>query len=86
MVAGGGSQAAGVRFRRDSRVGRGGVSFMSQLCGTLLGVTIAFAGGLVVYGVLKKVVGIRLSAEEEFNGTDLSVHKISATAERESGW
>jgi Amt family ammonium transporter len=66
--------------------GRGGVSFMSQLCGTLLGVTIAFVGGLVVYGVLKKLVGIRLSAEEEFNGTDLSVHKITATPERESGW
>jgi Amt family ammonium transporter len=66
--------------------GRGGVSFMSQLCGTVLGVTIAFVGGLVVYGVLKKMVGIRLSAEEEFNGTDLSVHKITATAERESGW
>jgi Amt family ammonium transporter len=66
--------------------GRGGVSFISQLCGTLLGVTIAFVGGLVVYGVLKKLVGIRLSAEEEFNGTDLSVHKITATPERESGW
>lgn len=66
--------------------GRGGVSFMSQLCGTLLGVVIAFVGGLVVYGVLKKLVGIRLSAEEEFNGTDLSVHKITATPERESGW
>jgi Amt family ammonium transporter len=39
-----------------------------------------------VYGVLKRVVGIRLTAEEEFNGTDLSVHKITATPERESGW
>ncbi len=62
------------------------ISFMSQLCGTLLGVTIAFVGGLMVYGVLKQLVGIRLSAEEEFNGTDLSVHKITATPERESGW
>ncbi len=62
------------------------ISFMSQLSGTLLGVTIAFAGGLMVYGVLKQLVGIRLSAEEEFNGTDLSVHKITATPERESGW
>ena len=64
----------------------GGVSFMSQMIGTLLGVVIAFAGGYLVYGSLKKLVGIRLSAEEEFNGTDLSVHKISATPERESGW
>jgi len=66
--------------------GIGGVSFMSQLCGTLLGVVIAFAGGYAVYGVAKKLVGIRLEAEEEFNGADLSIHKISATPERESGW
>ncbi|MGB8410387.1 MAG: ammonium transporter [Gallionella sp.] len=66
--------------------GIGGVSFMSQLMGTALGVVIAFAGGLLVYGILKKSVGIRLGAEEEFNGTDLSVHKITATPERESGW
>jgi len=80
-----GGLAAGI-FGLKALGGRGGVSFMSQLCGTLLGVTIAFVGGLVVYGVLKKVVGIRLTAEEEFNGTDLSVHKITATPERESGW
>lgn len=80
-----GGIAAGI-FGLKALGGRGGVSFMSQLCGTLLGVTIAFVGGLVVYGVLKKVVGIRLTAEEEFNGTDLSVHKITATPERESGW
>jgi Amt family ammonium transporter len=59
---------------------------MSQLCGTLLGVSIAFAGGYLVYGAIKKIVGIRLDAEEEFNGADLSIHKISATPERESGW
>jgi Amt family ammonium transporter len=80
-----GGIAAGI-FGLQALGGRGGVSFMSQLFGTLLGVAIAFSGGLVVYGVLKKLVGIRLSAEEEFNGTDLSVHKISATPERESGW
>jgi Amt family ammonium transporter len=66
--------------------GLGGVSFMAQLCGTLLGVAIAFSGGYAVYGALKKLVGIRLDAEEEFNGADLSIHRISATPERESGW
>jgi ammonium transporter, Amt family len=80
-----GGIAAGI-FGLTELGGRGGVSFMSQLCGTLLGVVIAFAGGCVVYGILKKSVGIRLSAEEEFNGTDLSVHQITATPERESGW
>jgi len=66
--------------------GLGGVSFMAQLCGTLLGVVIAFAGGYAVYGALKKLTGIRLDAEEEFNGADLSIHRITATPERESGW
>lgn len=80
-----GGIAAGI-FGLKAFGGMGGISFMSQLCGTLLGITIAFAGGYLVYGVLKKSVGIRLDAEEEFNGADLSIHKISATAERESGW
>ncbi|MGC2048566.1 MAG: ammonium transporter [Gallionella sp.] len=80
-----GGIAAGI-FGLKTFGGRGGVTLMSQLCGTLLGVTIAFLGGLAVYGVLKMLVDIRLSAEEEFNGTDLSVHKITATPERESGW
>jgi ammonium transporter, Amt family len=80
-----GGIAAGI-FGLKALGGRGGVSFMSQLCGTTLGVAIAFAGGLLVYGVLKNLVGIRLSPEEEFNGTDLSVHRITATPERESGW
>jgi ammonium transporter, Amt family len=52
----------------------------------LLGIAIALIGGFVVYGVVKKTVGIRLTHEEEFNGADLSIHKITATPERESGW
>jgi len=80
-----GGIAAGI-FGLKALGGLGGVSFMSQLIGTLLGVTIAFAGGFLVYGVVKKLVGIRLDPEDEFNGADLTVHKISATAERESGW
>jgi len=80
-----GGIAAGI-FGLKMFGGIGGVSFMSQLSGTLLGVTIAFLGGIAVYGMLKMFVGIRLSPEDEFNGTDLSVHKITATPERESGW
>jgi Amt family ammonium transporter len=80
-----GGIAAGI-FGNKSLGGLGGVSFVSQLCGTMLGVLIAFSGGYIVYGVLKNLVGIRLNAEEEFNGTDLTVHKITATPERESGW
>jgi Amt family ammonium transporter len=80
-----GGIAAGI-FGLKAFGGIGGVSFTSQLCGTLLGVVIAFVGGYAVYGAVKKLTGIRLDAEEEFNGADLTIHKISATPERESGW
>lgn len=80
-----GGIAAGI-FGMKTLGGIGGVSFMSQLIGTLMGVGIALSGGFVVYGILKKAVGIRLDAEEEFEGADMSIHKISATPERESGW
>jgi Amt family ammonium transporter len=63
--------------------GMGGVSFMSQLCGTLLGIVIALAGGFIVYGLLRATVGIRLDPEQEFYGADLSIHRITATPERE---
>jgi ammonium transporter, Amt family len=80
-----GGLAAGI-FGLKALGGLGGISFMSQLIGTLLGITIAFVGGYIVYFLMSKIVGIRLSAEEEFNGADLSIHKITATPERESGW
>jgi Amt family ammonium transporter len=80
-----GGIAAGI-FGMQALGGVGGVSFMSQLIGTLLGIGVALLGGFIVYGLLKKTVGIRLDQEEEFNGADLSIHKITATPERESGW
>ncbi|MNK96617.1 hypothetical protein D3C87_1169070 [compost metagenome] len=64
----------------------GGVSLGAQLIGTALGIAIALVGGTVVYGALKKFVGIRLDAEAEFNGADLTLHRISATPERETNW
>ena len=75
-----GGIAAGI-FGLKSMGGLGGVSFMSQLIGTGLGVVIALVGGALVYGGLKKLVGIRMDAEDEFNGADLSIHKIAATAD-----
>ncbi|SNS36058.1 ammonium transporter [Noviherbaspirillum humi] len=80
-----GGIAAGI-FGQKALGGIGGVSLASQLAGTILGVAIAVAGGLVIYGALKKTVGIRLDPEQEFDGADLSIHKISATAERETSW
>lgn len=72
-----GGIAAGI-FGQQTLGGLGGVAFMSQLIGTLMGVGIAFVGGLIVYGLIRQLVGIRLSQEEEYQGADLSIHKISA--------
>jgi Amt family ammonium transporter len=80
-----GGLAAGI-FGAKALGGLGGVAFMSQLAGTALGITVALAGGFMVYGALKLFVGIRLDAEDEFNGADLTVHKISSSAERETLW
>jgi Amt family ammonium transporter len=80
-----GGLAAGI-FGLQSLGGRGGVAFLSQLSGTAMGVTIAAAGGGVIYWVLKKTLGIRLDPEQEFDGADLAIHNISATPERESSW
>ena len=77
-----GGLACGI-FGSKALGGMGGVSFGSQLVGTLLGIAIAFVGGLIVYGVLRATVGIRLDPEQEFDGADLSIHKITATPERE---
>lgn len=80
-----GGIAAGV-FGQEALGGMGGVSLISQLIGTAGGVVFAGVGGFVVYGVLKTVVGIRLDEEQEFNGADLTIHKVSATPERETSW
>jgi Amt family ammonium transporter len=64
----------------------GGVSFTAQLIGTAAGVLIASIGGIIVYGLLKAVMGLRLSREEEFDGADLTIHKITSTPDRESSW
>lgn len=80
-----GGLAAGI-FGTQALGGLGGVSFTAQLIGTLLGVVWALIGGVVVYGALKATVGIRLDTEEEFEGADLSIHKISASPDREASW
>jgi Amt family ammonium transporter len=66
--------------------GLGGVTFGAQLLGTLLGVGWALAGGMAVYGLLRQTIGLRMTAEEEYEGADLSIHKIGATPEREVNW
>ena len=77
-----GGIAAGI-FGLTELGGLGGVSFMSQLVGSLAGVTYAAVAGFAVYGLLKVVTGIRLSPEEEHRGADLSIHRIGANPESE---
>ena len=80
-----GGLAAGI-FGTKALGGIGGITFIGQLIGSALGVGIALIGGIVVYGALKLVLGIRMSQEEEYEGADLSVHRISSTPDREPNW
>ncbi|WP_028021561.1 ammonium transporter [Enterovibrio calviensis] len=75
-----GGLAAGI-FGLEALGGLGGVSFMSQLIGTIAGVVIAFVGGWIVYTAVDKTAGIRMTEEDEYNGADLAIHKIAATSE-----
>lgn len=75
-----GGIACGI-FGQSALGGLGGVSLISQLIGTALGVVVALAGGFAVYGVIKAFHGLRLSQEEEYYGADLSVHKIGAVSQ-----
>ena len=75
-----GGIAAGI-FGTEAFGGLGGVSFMSQLIGTIAGIAVAFIGGLIVYGVVKALMGLRLDEEQEFMGADLAIHKIAATSD-----
>jgi Amt family ammonium transporter len=80
-----GGIAAGI-FGAKALGGLGGVALASQVLGTGLGVAIAVAGSAIIYGGLKATMGLRLDPEDEFNGADLTIHKIGATAERETAW
>ncbi|QTN24521.1 ammonium transporter [Rhizobacter sp. AJA081-3] len=80
-----GGIACGI-FGQQALGGLGGVGFLAQLLGTLAGVAWALAGGLVVYGAIKALTSLRLTPEEEYEGADLSIHKIGATPEREASW
>lgn len=74
-----GGIAAGI-FGLEFFGGMGGVSFISQFIGTVGGIAIALLGGLIVYKLVDMVMGLRLSEEEEFQGADLSIHKINSTS------
>jgi Amt family ammonium transporter len=80
-----GGIACGI-FGQTALGGVGGVSLGAQVAGTLIGVVWALLSGLAIYGGIKCVTSLRLTLEEEFDGADLSIHRIGSTPERESNW
>ncbi len=80
-----GGIAAGI-FGSKALGGAGGIAFMPQLIMTVMAICVALVGSLVVYGSLKSAFGLRLDQEEEYEGADLSIHKITSTPEREPNW
>jgi len=80
-----GGLAAGI-FGSQTFGGLGGVSLGAQVIGSLLGVAWALLAGFAVYGLIKLVMGLRLSAEQEFEGADLAIHKIGSTPDRDANW
>jgi Amt family ammonium transporter len=75
-----GGIACGI-FGQVALGGLGGVSLISQLIGTALGVIVALLGGLAIYGGIKALHGLRLSQEDEYHGADLAIHKIGAVSQ-----
>jgi len=80
-----GGLACGI-FGAKALGGTGGVNLMAQVLGTLGGVAWALLVGALVYGGIKRVTPLRLTQEAEFEGADLSIHRIGATPEREANW
>ena len=80
-----GGIAAGI-FGAKALGGIGGVALGSQIAGTVLGIVIAVIGAGIVYGTLKATIGLRLDQEQEFNGADLTIHRISSTPDQEVRW
>ena len=80
-----GGVAAGI-FGLKALGGIGGVSLGAQVIGTLMGVGWALVSGFAVYGLIRAFTDLRLSNEEEFEGADLSIHRIGATPDREVNW
>ena len=77
-----GGIAAGI-FGLETLGGLGGVTFVAQLVGSLIGIAFAGIAGFIVYGALKAALGIRLTQEEEFQGADLSIHSVGAYPEED---
>ncbi|MBI4829266.1 MAG: ammonium transporter [Nitrospinae bacterium] len=79
-----GGIACGI-FGLSALGGMGGVTFVSQLIGSVIGVVIALAAGTAIYFIIDGVIGLRLTKEEEHRGSDISIHNIDAYPEETVG-
>ena len=61
--------------------GIGGVTFASQLVGSVGGAAFGFVAGTIIYKIVDLLFTFRLSADEERQGADISIHKIGANPE-----
>ncbi len=75
-----GGIAAGI-FGLEALGGMGGVSFVTQLVGSLAVSAYAFAAGYLLYWLSNRVAPVRLSDEQQRRGADLSIHSIGAEPE-----
>ncbi len=75
-----GGISAGI-FGYQALGGLGGVSFLSQVAGSLFAIVYALATGFLVYVIIAKGIGFRLTDEQEFAGSDLAIHQITAYPE-----
>jgi Amt family ammonium transporter len=80
-----GGIACGI-FGSKALGGLGGVSLGAQLIGTAMGIAWALLAGFAVYGLIKATMGLRMTQEEEYEGADLSIHRIGSTPDREVNW
>jgi ammonium transporter, Amt family len=80
-----GGIACGI-FGSKALGGLGGVSLGAQLIGTAMGIAWALLAGFAVYGLIKATLGLRMTQEEEYEGADLSIHRIGSTPDREVNW
>jgi len=74
--------AAGI-FGLQALGDMGGISPVSQILGTLIGIVFAFGLGYALYFATNLLFDIRLSDDEQRRGADLTIHSIGANPEGE---
>ncbi len=75
-----GGIACGI-FGSKALGGLGGVTFASQLVGSVMGAAFGLLAGIVIYSLVDMMLGFRMSPEDERQGADLAIHKIGANPE-----